>query len=211
MNLKEAFRFQNKIQSLMNEAQNILNRDQNVTETKSTYLRSKVMEGAEDAVLVDIPATDYADRITDMVKFLVYLLGQKETLAAAIHQAKAAQEIDIDTETSLNTARHAVASVLKHMADIRSSEVTLANGGYGYKFNNDGDQVTYKCDVRKVITINFDRNTVRKYLTELNRRTDEVSAEIDRCIVNAEVMYEAPFDVNDSFAAIFESFSGGNN
>ena len=211
MNLKEAFRFQNKIQSLMNEAQNILNRDQNVTETKSTYLRSKVMEGAEDAVLVDIPATDYADRITDMVKFLVYLLGQKETLAAAIHQAKAAQEIDIDTETSLNTARHAVASVLKHMADIRSSEVTLANGGYGYKFNNDGDQVTYKCDVRKVITINFDRNTVRKYLTELNRRTDEVSAEIDRRIVNAEVMYEAPFDVNDSFAAIFESFSGGNN
>ena len=35
MNLKEAFRFQNKIQALMNEAQNILSRDQNVTETKS--------------------------------------------------------------------------------------------------------------------------------------------------------------------------------
>ena len=195
----------------MNEAQNNLDHEENVTETKSTYLRSKVMEGAEDAVLVDIPATDYADRITDMVKFLVYLLGQKETLAAAIHQAKAAQEIDIDSETSLNTTRHSVATVLKHMADIRSSEVTLANGGYGYKFNNDGDQVTYKCDVRKVITINFDRNTVRKYLTELNRRTDEVSAAIDSCIVNAKVMYEAPFDVNDSFAVIFESFCSGNN
>ena len=105
MNLKEAFRFQNKIQSLMTEAQNILNRDQNVTETKNTYLRSKVMEGAEDAVLIDVPASDYADRITEMVKFVVYLLAQKEALAAAIHQAKAAQEIDIDSETSLNTAR----------------------------------------------------------------------------------------------------------
>ena len=94
MNLKEAFRFQNRIQGLMNEAQNILSRDQNVTETKNTYLRSKVMEGAEDAVLVDIPNTDYADRITAVVDFLVYLLGQKEALAAAIHKAKAAQEID---------------------------------------------------------------------------------------------------------------------
>ena len=88
MNLKEAFRFQNRIHGLMNEAQNILSRDQNVTETKSTYLRSKVMEGAEDAVLTDIPATDYADRITTMVEFLVWLLSEKEKLAKAIHHAK---------------------------------------------------------------------------------------------------------------------------
>ena len=209
MNLKEAFRFQNRIQSLMNEAQNILSRDQNVTETKNTYLRSKVMEGAEDAVLVDIPNTDYADRITAVVDFLVYLLGQKEELAAAIHKTKAAQEIDLDSETSLNSTRQHVASILKHMADIRSSELVLANSGYGYKFNNDGDQVTYKCDVKKVVTINFDRNVVRRHLAALNRKADEVSAAIDRCIVNSEVVYEAPFDVNDSFSVIFDSFCEG--
>ena len=206
MNLKEAFRFQNRIQGLMNEAQNILSRDQNVTETKNTYLRSKVMEGAEDAVLIDIPTTDYADRITTVVDFLIYLLGQKEALAAAIHRAKAAQEIDLDSETSLNASRQNVASVFKHMADIRSSELVLANGGYGYKFNNDGDQVTYKCDVKKVVTINFDRNIVRRHLVALNRKADEVSAAIDRCIVNSDVAYEAPFDVNDSFSVIFDSF-----
>ena len=206
MNLKEAFRFQNRIQGLMSEAQGILVRDQNVTETKNTYLRSKVMEGAEDAVLIDVPTTDYADRIIALVDFLVYLLKQKETLAAEIHKAKAAQEIDLDSETSLNASRQSVAAILKRMADIRSSEHVLANGGYGYKFNNDGDQVTYKCDVKKVVTINFDRNAVRRHLAALNRKADEVSAAIDRCIVNSEVVYEAPFDVNDSFSVVFDSF-----
>ena len=44
MNLKEAFRYQNKLQALMEEAQGILGRDSNVTKVESTYLRKKVME-----------------------------------------------------------------------------------------------------------------------------------------------------------------------
>ena len=40
----------------------------------------------------------------------------------------------------------------------------------------------------------------------LNRKADEVSAAIDRCIVNSEVEYETPFDVNDSFSVVFDAF-----
>ena len=39
MNLKEAFRYQNKLQSFMDEAQEILDRDSNVTKVENTYLR----------------------------------------------------------------------------------------------------------------------------------------------------------------------------
>lgn len=46
MNLKEAFRYQNKLQSLMDEAQGILDRDANVTKVENTYLRHKVMAEA---------------------------------------------------------------------------------------------------------------------------------------------------------------------
>ena len=38
MNLKEAFRYQNKLQSFMDEAQEILDRDSNVTKVENTYL-----------------------------------------------------------------------------------------------------------------------------------------------------------------------------
>ena len=48
MNLKEAFRFQNKLQSLMEEAQSILGCDENITRVQNTYLRKKVMKDFQD-------------------------------------------------------------------------------------------------------------------------------------------------------------------
>ena len=43
MNLKEAFRFQNKLQSMMDEAQSILGSTANITKVQNTYLRKKVI------------------------------------------------------------------------------------------------------------------------------------------------------------------------
>ena len=70
----------------------------------------------------------------------------------------------------------------------------------------DGNQVSYKCDVRRGTTINFDRNVVREYAANLNKKSNEVSAAIDRCVVTSDVDYIAPFDVGDSFAGVFDAF-----
>ena len=206
MNLKDAFRYQNKLQAFMDEAQHILSRDANITKVENTYLRHKVMPEAEDETVLVAPETDYYERITDVARFLVYLLGQKETLYAAIRKAKNALEIDMDSEVSLNVTRQSVAQTFKHMNDLRSSEQTVSNGGTGYRFNAEGNQVTYRCDVRKVTTINFDRNVIRAELARLHRKADETSGKLDVCIVTSQVVYEPPFDVNDSFAEAFEAF-----
>ena len=58
MNLKEAFRYQNKLQSFMDDAQSILDRDTNVTRVENTYLRHKVMTEAEDETVLAVPETD---------------------------------------------------------------------------------------------------------------------------------------------------------
>ena len=105
------------------------------------------------------------------------------------------------------TKRQEIARVLKRMSDVRSSEVVINGGGTGYRFNQEGNQVTYRCDVRRVTTINFDRKVVRNFAAEMNRKADAVSSELDRCLVNSEVAYEAPFDVNDSFAEIFGAYA----
>ena len=207
MNLKEAFRFQNKLGTLMDEAQGILGREANITKVENTYLRQKVYDGAENETVVDTPPTEFADRITDVVKFVMHLMGQREKLSKAIHAAKNAQPIDMDSEVGLNAKRQEIARVLKRMADVRNSEVLINGGGTGYRFNQEGNQVTYRCDVKRVTTINFDRKVVRNFAADMNRRADAVSAELDRCLVNSEVAYEAPFDVNDSFAEIFSAFA----
>lgn len=207
MNLKEAFRFQNKLGTLMNEAQIILSNDANITKVENTYLRKKVFDGAENETIIDTPPTEFADRITRIAQFLMYLMDQREKLSKAIHAAKNALSIDMDSEVSLNAKRQEIARVFKRMADVRNSEMLINGGGTGYRFNQEGNQVSYRCDVKRVTTINFDRKAVRNFAAEMNRKADEISSELDRCMVNSAVAYEAPFDVNDSFAEIFGAFS----
>ncbi len=207
MNLKEAFRFQNKLEAILNEAQDILKFDRNVMKTKLHYLRSKVMPEVEDEVVQENPAVDIGEEnITALVNFTVYVLGEKERLFRAIRKAKNEQAIDIDSEVSLNSTRQSIAASLRRLAGLRASEVTVSNGGYGYRFNAEGNQVMYKCDVRKITTINYDRNVVRALLKDLDAKADAVSSDIDRSVVNASVDYAAPFDVNATFGDIFEAW-----
>ena len=76
MNLKEAFRYQNKLQSFMDQALEILNNDSNVTKVENTYLRHKVMTEAEDETVLNVPDTEYSDRITELARFLLGLLAR---------------------------------------------------------------------------------------------------------------------------------------
>ena len=208
MNLKEAFRFQNKLQTMMHEAQDVLSREQNITKVQNTYLRKKVMAEANDEVTMDQPTTEYSEQITELAEFLLFLLTQREMLSAAIYQAKAGLDLPagLDGEVGLNGVRQEIAGLFRRMSGIRNSETMIQNGGTGYRFNNEGNQVMYRCDVKRVVTIHFDRNRIRKMCSELSRKADEISASLDAALVNTPVDYKVPFDVNDTFAEAFEEF-----
>ena len=207
MNLKEAFRYQNKLQALMEEAQGILSYDANVTKVENTYLRHKVMAEAQDETVLIAPETEYCEQITSMAQFLLYLLEEKGKLFTAIRKAKDALDVDMDSEVSLNAARQGLARIFKRMNDLRNSEQTISNGGTGYRFNAEGNQLSYRCDVRRVTTINYDRNVIRRALGRLNKLADETSTKLDLCLVTSTVEYELPFDVNTSFAEAFEAYT----
>ena len=108
----------------------------------------------------------------------------------------------------LNALRQSIARTFRQMNSLRSSEQIISGGGSGYRFNTDGNQVSYRCDVKRVVTINFDRNKVRKELEKLDKKSDETSAQLDLCLVTSKVDYDPPFDVNSSFAEAFEGFMG---
>lgn len=211
MNLKEAFRFQNKLQAMMDEAQRILGSHGNITKVENTYLRHKVMAEAEDETTIEIPSTEYGEKITEVAEFLLYLLTEREKLGAAIYHAKSGLEFaaGFDGEVGLNSKRQEVADTFRFMAGLRNGEVLIANGGTGYRFNNEGNQVSYRCDVKRVTTINFDRNKVKRMCADLSRKSDETSAALDAALVNTAVEYEVPFDVNDTFSEAFEAFVEG--
>ena len=202
MNLKEAFRYQNKLQWLMTEAEEILRRDRNVVKVEQTALLHKVNPDAVDETTMEPTDSVYAEQITDIAVLLMFLLGERERLSRAIREAKKAMDMDFDGEVSLNTRRQELASIFRNMVQLRSSETVISGGGVGYKFNAEGNQVSYRCDLKTVTTINFDRSKIRSYAAALSRKADEISADLDKRMVNTEVSYEPPFDVNDTFAEV---------
>ena len=190
----------------MDEASCILQNRDNILNVTTTHLRSKVMPEAQDAVVEDPSPSEYAEYINQVAAFLMAMLAEREKLSAAICAAKAKLPLDMDSETGLNRARQSLADTFRRMAVLRNSEVVLSNGGSGYRFNGEGNQVSYRCDAKRVTTINFDRNKIRGMATELGRKADEVSAKLDQCIVNTVVEYVLPFEMNDSFDVILSDF-----
>ena len=206
MNLKDAFRAQNKLQAVMDEASCILQDDGNILKVATTHLRSKVVPDEPDALIENTAPSEYAEHINEVAAFLMEMLAQRERLSAAIRKAKATLPIDMDSETGLNRARQTLADTFRRMCALRSSEVVLAGAGTGYRFNGEGNQVSYRCDAKRVTTINFNRTRVRGMATELGRKSDEMSAALDKCLVNTQVDYELPFEMNDSFDVILSDF-----
>lgn len=206
MNLKEAFRFQNKLQNLIDHTASTLKDENNVLRTKNTTLHKKVIPTAENETARMETNTEFSDSMTEMAGFLCYLLSQQETLSKAIRMAKAKLPIDMDSELSLNRKRQEIASVFDWMGTLRNSELLVPNAGSGYRFNVEGNQVSYRCDLLRVKTLNFDRKKVCGYQKQLTQKADEISTQIDQCMVNTPVDYTPPFDVNDRFADIFREY-----
>jgi hypothetical protein len=69
MNLKDAFRAQNKLQALMDEAGYILQDQGNTLKVSTTHLRSKVMPEAQDAVVEESAPSEYAEHINQVAAF----------------------------------------------------------------------------------------------------------------------------------------------
>lgn len=206
MNLKDAFRVQNKLQLVMNQAMDILEDQRNVLKIKTTHLRSKVMGDAQDVVVEEEAPSEYAGHANEIAAFLMAMLGEREKLSRAIHDAKGKLALDIDSEVGLNRQRQALARVFREMTALRNSEKTIPGGGSGYRFNGEGNQVTYRCDARQVVTIDFDRNRLRALASSLGKISDQRSMDMDRCLVNTEVDYTPPFDPNDGFDTILTDF-----
>ena len=204
MNLKEAFRYQNKLQQLMEEARDILRDEQNITLTTLTHLRHKIMPEAENETVEECPDTEYAEQIDCVADFLLFLLEQRGVLSAAIRQAKSGMPVDFDSEVSLNADRQSAGRLFQWMASIRSEERIVSGGGFGHRFNAEGNQVRYCCDLKKVRTIHFDRKKIRGMADAMYRKADEISAELDQCLVNTPVAYEPPFAVSATFGEVFD-------
>ena len=194
MILKEAFRYQNYLTSLFTQATGYLSREDFITTTTQKHNRTKVNPDAQDEDIV-APKTFTVDyKPNDLINFVVKLIDEKQKLSNAITDAKKTLDIDIDAAMSMNKVKQDFISVLRRMVSIKPSESDKE--GTSYKFNNDGDQVSYRYPVKEVKTIDYDRNAVKGLISKYKKETDEISTERDRIDIMTEVDYTPVWEVD---------------
>lgn len=204
MYLKEAFRYQNFLGRMIDKTMTYLSTLNYITKTTQEHLRSKANSDAEDEVVEVAVDRPFGCTNNQLVSFLQHLMEEKEKLTAAISTAKRNCSIDIDAELANNRNRQRAATILSDMSKVRPTEGIVR--GVGYKFNGEGNQVVYNYDIKQVTVIDFDRNKVRDAGRNLISKADEVSAEIDKVMVELAVEYSPDYSVNDSFEDVVEMF-----
>lgn len=204
MILKEAYRYQNFLDRLFSEVQSFLLSETFITNVKQTHHRKKTNPEAEDEV-VEVKKRTMdgelklvsAPSFTPMqaVNFAVKILEEKEKLSLAILAAKKTTKIDMDHTVAMNKKRQEFISTLKYMDGIKDREEKAS--GTDYKFNQEGNQVSYCYDIDEVITIDFDRRDIKGLIKKFTKQCDELSITLDGLLVTVEVDYTPIWDIND--------------
>lgn len=202
MNLKESFRYQKFLDSMMSNASaSIQSREHSMKLTK-THLRNKANPEAEDKV----EEVDYGVFFAndDVLAFMQFLVGEKNALTCAIGKAKASCGLDIDAAVETNKYRQTVHNATRRMLGYVAAN--RVERGTDYKFNVEGNQVQYTYDVEVEFAENYNRESARQLMRTMISESDDVSRSIDTAMINTVVDYDAPFDVNDSFDDAMAAF-----
>ena len=197
MNLKEAFRYQNFLDELLGTAYSYLNNKNFVVSTVETHLKSQVNPDAKDEVIEVQKPYDVEFTPNDLIDFVVKVVNEKEKISNIISDAKMRTEIDIDVAIALNKKKQGFARVLPSLSNIKSG--AKVKNASDYKYNTDGNQVSYDYKINEVTQIDFNRHDVRGLYKKLLKETDEVSTKLDSILINTELDFNPSWDINDSF------------
>lgn len=204
MVLREAFRYQNFLTKLINEANGYLRKMNNIMDITEEHLRSKTQTEAEDEIKSNKEERPIKVDPDVVVQFLLQVLAEKEALAIAIVNAKKSHCEEFDVRMSINSTRTSIVDTLKFMAAFKNSE--KINRGSAFAFNAEGNQIQYYYDIKTTTKIDFNRANIKKAIYKLSGDIDASSATIDYWLSSVPVNYTPPFHIDDTFEELVEQF-----
>ena len=205
MILKEAFRYQNFYDKLIDLCYLYLSQDKNTTNCEQLHLKNAANKDDENETVILPKVTTFENEKivpTTVMKFLMDVYEEKRLLTNAIAVAKKNMEIDIDSEIALNKVRQRISGIFNHLSNIKARENrTTARAN---KFNVNGDQVTYTYNVDEKITIDFDRNLAKNLSRKLNELSDKASTSVDLANITVNVDFKPKYALDDTFEDCLE-------
>ena len=202
MNLKESFRYLNFLDKMLESARMSVNDPSHCLKTTRTHLKKAVNPEAEN--VVEVVEVDDSFETDKVIEFMTYLIDVKQELTEAIGAAKQSITFDIDAAIATNKCRQNVCSTLRYVQRYTPSKKIERNTDY--KFNVEGNQVSYFYDVEVSKELAYDRKAAKETMKSIIKQADEISAKIDAAMISTIVYFTEPFDVNDTFEDIMNDF-----
>lgn len=203
MNLKEAFRYQNFLSSLMTSARAHIVMEDRCLKTTKRHLIRESNPDADDKEEV-IACEDFVSNDT-VLRFMKWIIDERYKLTRAIGLAKTKAGIDIDADIETNKIRQTACESIKRMLLYTTAKKTET--GKAYKFNAEGNQSPYYYTIEVETTEAFDRDKAKDLMYEIIAESDKKSSEIDSALINTVVDYEPVYSVNLSYDDIVRKFA----
>lgn len=203
MNLKEAFRYQNFLSSLMTSARAHIVMEDRCLKTTKRHLIRESNPDADDKEEV-IACEDFVSNDT-VLRFMKWIIDERYKLTRAIGLAKTKAGIDIDADIETNKIRQTACESIKRMLQYTTAKKTET--GKAYKFNAEGNQSPYYYTIEVETTEAFDRDKAKDLMYEIIAESDKKSSEIDSALINTVVDYEPVYSVNLSYDDIVRKFA----
>ena len=191
MNLRESFQYMNFLDGKLEEIEWKLRDTKNVVTIKETHMKSASNPNFQDEDKTIEPDIEF--KVVQLIDFMDVIMKEKTELSMAIHEAKNKAEVNLDHAISLNKAKQKQAIILKRLIDLKTKEEERRETAY--MINNEGNQVPFYYPVKRVATINYDRNKVKARYKAIKKECDEMSTLIDKIQINTEVVFDPKWDV----------------
>lgn len=200
MNLRESFQYMNFLDGKLEEIEWKLRDTKNVVTIKETHMKSASNPNFQDEDKTIEPDIEF--EAVQLIDFMDEIMKEKAELSKAIHEAKNKAEVNLDHAISLNKAKQKQAIILKRLIDLKTKEEERRETAY--MINNEGNQVPFYYPVKRVATINYDRNKVKARYKAIKKECDEMSTLIDKIQINTEVVFDPKWDVSDTLEDMLE-------
>ena len=200
MNLRESFQYMNFLDGKLEEIEWKLRDTKNVVTIKETHMKSASNPNFQDEDKTIEPDIEF--EAVQLIDFMDVIMKEKTELSKAIHEAKNKAEVNLDHAISLNKAKQKQAIILKRLINLKTKEEERRETAY--MINNEGNQVPFYYPVKRVATINYDRNKVKARYKAIKKECDEMSTLIDKIQINTEVVFDPKWDVSDTLEDMLE-------
>lgn len=214
LSLKESFRQLNFLEKNISTLSRSLSNTSNAITIKEIHQKSKVNSDAIDETIDMTAERTYPEASIVDIAFLVkQLVDQKLKLSLEIEDAKRnlilewkEDNVNLTLDSAIEYAKKSreLANNLKSLVDIKSSEGKKT--GSAYKFNVEGNQVSYKYEILTTNTIDFNRNNVNDLYKKLLNKADILSTQIESSMLQNIVEFVPLYDIHDSTAEIVEEY-----